>query len=68
MTIEKLVPNGLLISRKWLIEKGFTETRIDHLVRAKKLTSQVGKSFMPWVPIQTLQGKALFRGEGSTTG
>lgn len=42
MTIEKLVPNGLLISRKWLIEKGFTETRIDHLVRAKKLTV-VGK-------------------------
>ena len=42
MTIEQLVPNGLLISRKWLIEKGFSETRVDHLVRAGKLTV-VGK-------------------------
>jgi len=42
MTTEQLVPNGLLISRKWLIGKGFSETRVDHLVRAEKLTV-VGK-------------------------
>jgi hypothetical protein len=42
MTIEKLVPNGLIISRTWLIGKGFSEARVDHLVRAEKLTV-VGK-------------------------
>ena len=42
MTIEQLVPNGLLISRKWLIGQGFSEARVDHLVRAEKLTV-VGK-------------------------
>ena len=38
MTIEKLVPDGLLISRKWLIGKGLSKTKVDHLVRAEKLT------------------------------
>lgn len=57
MTIEKLAPNGLLISRKWLIEKGFAETRIDHLVRAKKLTV-VGKGVYR-KPGQSLKWQAV---------
>jgi hypothetical protein len=38
VTIEQLVPDGLLISRKWLIGQGFPETRIDHIVRSGKLS------------------------------
>jgi len=57
ITIETLVPNGLLISRKWLIEKGFAETRIDHLVRAKKLTV-VGKGVYR-KPGQSLKWQAV---------
>jgi hypothetical protein len=42
MTLEELVPSGFIISRRWLINKGFTEAKVDHLVRAGKL-SLVGK-------------------------
>lgn len=57
MTIEKLVPNGLLISRKWLIGRGFAKTRVDHLVRAKKL-KVIGKGVYR-KPGQTLKWQAV---------
>ena len=57
MTIEKLVPNGLLISRKWLIGKGFSKAKVDHLIRAGKLTL-IGKGVYR-KPGQTLKWQAV---------